>query len=220
MLEPPDRLVKRLCKGFPEGTRNGHPLATPPSQWIFRLGAWRDPSPQPLLAIHQLDVALFTWVRRGAERLCWLEAARLISRSADGPGYLLLALFAWLSAGQAGDRCALWLVATFALERPLYFALKQSIRRSRPTEALPGTAAHVVPGDRFSLPSGHTSAAFAVATTLALCFPVLAPWIWGWSVAVGAARVVLGVHFPSDVVVGAAVGTAASLAVGGWVGAT
>ncbi len=59
-----------------------------------------------------------------------------------------------------------------------------------------------------SFPSGHTSAAFATATSLSLCYPkwyVIAPSFL-WAGAVGYSRMELGVHYPTDVMAGALVG--------------
>ncbi|MEW6470281.1 MAG: phosphatase PAP2 family protein [Bacteroidota bacterium] len=63
-----------------------------------------------------------------------------------------------------------------------------------------------------SFPSGHTSAAFSVATSLSLCYPkwyVIAPSFL-WACGVGYSRMHLGVHYPSDVLIGALIGTASA----------
>jgi undecaprenyl-diphosphatase len=68
--------------------------------------------------------------------------------------------------------------------------------------------------DRFSFPSGHATAAMAVALAYAVVFPALAPLLIAVAEAVGFSRVRLGVHYPSDVLVGQviAIGTVAALA--------
>lgn len=96
--------------------------------------------------------------------------------------------------------------------------LKRRFRRKRPCEY----AAHplydvkplgYVPSDHFSFPSGHSMNAFAVGTVIALQFPWLAPLALFLAVSVAASRVLLGLHFVSDVLVGAALGTSIGLSV-------
>ena len=62
-----------------------------------------------------------------------------------------------------------------------------------------------------SLPSGHTTSGFAAATALALMIPRGRPVLFALAVAIGASRVALSEHYPSDVVCGAALGTVLTL---------
>lgn len=62
--------------------------------------------------------------------------------------------------------------------------------------------------DRFSFPSGHASAALAVAMSYAIAFPAFAGPLIGLALVVGWSRVVLGVHYPGDVMAGQLVATA------------
>lgn len=82
--------------------------------------------------------------------------------------------------------------------------LKRFAVRPRPSERLPFVALIAAP-DRFSFPSGHSCAAMAVAVAYASSFPPLALPLLTLALLVGLSRVVLGVHYPSDVVVGQAI---------------
>lgn len=87
-------------------------------------------------------------------------------------------------------------------------ALKYSVNRTRPYNTYPFID-NVIFANGPSFPSGHTSAAFSTATSLSLAYPewyVIAP-SFVWASAVGYSRLDLGVHYPSDVLVGAIVGT-------------
>lgn len=101
---------------------------------------------------------------------------------------------------------------TFLVSAFITVVSKQLIKRERPylryAELEP-----VVFENSYSMPSGHTSTAFATATSLSLSYPkwyVIAPsFIWAGSV--GYSRMHLGVHYPSDVLIGALVGSGSAL---------
>lgn len=62
--------------------------------------------------------------------------------------------------------------------------------------------------DRFSFPSGHAAAALSVAMSYAIAFPAVAGLLIGLALVVGWSRVVLGVHYPGDVMAGQLIATA------------
>jgi undecaprenyl-diphosphatase len=94
----------------------------------------------------------------------------------------------------------------FAIELPLYKLLKKGIKRDRPCEALSNVYRRISPSDQFSFPSGHTSAAFVMATLLSYFFPSLSIPLFIWALLVGFSRIYLGVHYPSDILAGIVVG--------------
>jgi membrane-associated phospholipid phosphatase len=86
-------------------------------------------------------------------------------------------------------------------------ALKYSINRDRPFETYPDILKKAKAGSP-SFPSGHTSSAFATATSLSLAYPewyVIVP-SFAYAGAVAYSRMHLGVHYPSDVAAGAVIG--------------
>jgi undecaprenyl-diphosphatase len=145
-----------------------------------------------------------------SQRLLTLALPK-ISRTADGFCYPLLAL-ALLAADPATGRAFLAAaVAAFAIELPVYTLVKRSVKRDRPCDRLAGVEGRITPGDRFSFPSGHTAAAFLMATLLGNTYPVLFPIAGAWALAVGVARIYLGVHYPTDVVAGMLLGALSAL---------
>lgn len=86
--------------------------------------------------------------------------------------------------------------------------LKYSINRDRPFEKYPLVFNKDINASSPSFPSGHTSSAFATATSLSLAFPkwyVIVP-SYAWASSVGYSRMHFGVHYPSDVLAGAVIG--------------
>ena len=98
------------------------------------------------------------------------------------------------------------IVLAFAIERPCVFRFKKQLKRNRPEAALPNFHSIIKPSDQFSFPSGHTSAAFMMATLLGYFIPSLLIPLYCWATLVGFSRVVLGVHFPTDTLVGVMMG--------------
>ena len=61
------------------------------------------------------------------------------------------------------------------------------------------------------MPSGHATCAWAIGVTVSALVPAAAPLVLPWALAVSLSRVVLGVHYPLDVVAGATLGSLAAL---------
>jgi undecaprenyl-diphosphatase len=160
-----------------------------------------------LSRLQKYDLDLFIRVFRQGERRMIIPLARAISHSGDGYLHVLLPLL--LLALQVPGRSTLasLLVLSLLLERAVYWCLKNSLRRRRPQDAVPGLRSLVTASDQFSFPSGHTSGAFLLATCLTIVFggPFTVVYLWAGSVAVS--RVILGVHFPGDTLAGAVMGS-------------
>lgn len=171
-----------------------------------------------LQSIHKWDVRIFLKINH----LEWIEqlsrAARPISRSADGWGYVLIPLLTyWLELKNA----LLFMLAVllaFIAERSVYLCLKKSLKRPRPPAAIDGFKSVIVASDQFSFPSGHTSAAFMMVTLSLFYFGPVIGIAYLWATLVGCSRVALGVHFPSDIAAGATLGTSIALLVAEVVG--
>jgi undecaprenyl-diphosphatase len=84
--------------------------------------------------------------------------------------------------------------------------LKDLFERARPPEADPGLGSLVAIPTNASFPSGHAATAFAAATAIAILSPRMRPYALGIAAAVALSRVYLRVHFPLDVLAGAALG--------------
>lgn len=158
-----------------------------------------------LKTLFRYDLQLFRWVyalteNRQCSRIVWL------SRTGDGHLYLLIGLLLWAFEPHKGELFLFTALMAYALEIPVYLFLKKLFKRPRPCDLFTNFKAHITPSDKFSLPSGHTAAAFLMACMLANFYPVFAPLAFLWASGIGLSRVLLGVHYPSDVVIGAMLG--------------
>lgn len=127
--------------------------------------------------------------------------------------YLLIGLVTLALGGGAGLRLVVASATAVGLAFCVYPAIKSRIARLRPCDVDLELRSAVKALDRYSCPSGHCMTAAAVGVTMAWTFPAGAVLIaLGWLV-IAWSRLSAGHHYPSDLVVGGLLGTAASLLV-------
>ena len=153
--------------------------------------------------------------RRGARALHDVVTHRglrwaftLVSRLGDAPMWIVLLLVMPLLDPVDGTTVAQRMLVLGSVNYGVYASLKRVTRRQRPFEQCDGIRAGLPPPDAFSFPSGHTLHAVAFAVLLSAFYPALLPLLGVFALAVGLSRVVLGLHYPSDVLVGAGLGIA------------
>jgi undecaprenyl-diphosphatase len=135
-----------------------------------------------------------------------LKLFRVASRVGDGVlWYTLIAVLA-LTCGPEGRHVALQCAIAGTVGLVVYRALKNVLVRERPYITHAAIICAGRPLDRFSFPSGHTL--HAVSFTVIICFglPMLAWVLVPMAVLIAGSRVVLGLHYPSDVVAGGIIG--------------
>jgi undecaprenyl-diphosphatase len=159
---------------------------------------------KPLDMIQAVDDSLVNRLFASRYHAMLAPVAKQISATGDGWIYLLVVLLSSFFY-QSNKIYLLSLLLAFAIERPIYYLLKNWLRRNRPFRTL-GIKNWVNPTDQFSFPSGHTSAAFMFTFLTASAFPVLFIPLITWAVLIGCSRVILGVHYPTDILVGAMLG--------------
>jgi undecaprenyl-diphosphatase len=86
--------------------------------------------------------------------------------------------------------------------------LKRLSQRSRPCQVEPHCWSRVLPPDKFSFPSGHTMTAFSIALVVSYFYPSLEGMLFFVAFSIAVSRIVLGMHFLSDVLAGIVLGIA------------
>ncbi len=153
--------------------------------------------------IGSLDLALLRLLRTRGHHPAAEQVVIRFSKLGDN-GFLWLAIAATGAAVHPPGRSAyLRAGRTVALTIALNYLVKVAIRRARPLlEDLPPLSPTVSP---LSYPSAHASTSFAGARTLSEALP--APPLYAVAVGIAISRPYLGIHYPSDVIAGAALGT-------------
>lgn len=172
------------------------------------MGTIQSPSmPRSLAFDRRVCMAANRWGARRAVGVFFGTVSRL------GNGVFWYALMLALVAldGWRGLLAATHMAATGLAALLLYRLLKRHTRRPRPFRACPGVIAHVPPLDEFSFPSGHTLQAVGFTIVALAWYPLLAPLLLTFTTLVAASRVILGLHYPSDVL--------AAIGIGGALGA-
>jgi undecaprenyl-diphosphatase len=133
----------------------------------------------------------------------------MICATRGGDGWLWYAVGLTLLLFGGDDRFMAVGAAALAagLGIALFLRIKKASGRKRPCAIEPHCWATLLPPDQFSFPSGHTITAFAVAVSLSDFYPELAAGLLFCAISIAASRILLGMHFLSDVLAGAAIGT-------------
>ena len=143
----------------------------------------------------------------GASTRAWVLRLLIpVSRVGDGwLWYLVVLCLPWVG-DTAGTSAAIRMFCVGAVNIVIYKIIKRWIARARPYHACAAIRACVPSLDEFSFPSGHTLHSVACSVILTAYYPVTAYFVWPFAVLVGISRVMLGLHYPSDVLVGALIG--------------
>jgi undecaprenyl-diphosphatase len=152
---------------------------------------------------HRLMRRVNRWTPPRWMRL-WMVAA---TRGGDGWLWYAMGTVVALAGGPERFRAVLAAVLAVAVGIALFLQLKRACNRRRPCTMEPHCWATLLPPDQFSFPSGHTITAFAMAVSLSVFYPPLLIGLLFCALSVALSRILLGMHFLSDVLAGAAIGS-------------
>ena len=168
------------------------------------------PSALPLRwrLLQAFDPRLCRMASRWARRRGIHRFFGIISRLGDGGFWCGLMIVLAVFGGTRGIVAALQMLGTGLVAWLLYRTLKLHTRRPRPFQAHPDVTARAAVLDEYSFPSGHTLHAVSFTIVAVAWFPFLALPLTVFTVLVAMSRVVLGLHYPTDVLAGVLIGTA------------
>jgi undecaprenyl-diphosphatase len=151
---------------------------------------------------HRLMRRVHNWRAPGWVRL-WMICA---TRGGDGWLWYVM-IFAILLFG-GPDRFKAVSAACMAAGTgiAIFIVLKRRTGRRRPCSLEPHCWSQLLPPDQFSFPSGHSITAFAMAVSVGLFYPSLMAGLLFVAFSIAISRILLGMHFLSDVVVGSGIG--------------
>lgn len=129
-----------------------------------------------------------------------------VSRLGDLPAWVILGLATVLKVGAGAPLLVLQSLVTAGVGIGVYKLLKMRLVRERPFITHGEIVCKTAPLDRYSFPSGHTLHAVSFAILYSSHVPAMLWILAPFALLVAASRIILGLHYPSDVVAGAAIG--------------
>jgi len=164
-----------------------------------------------LQRIQRCDAWLCVTLNRALRYAAILHFFRAVSWLGNGIFWYALMLALLLQNGSAAAQPVVHMALVGLVCTAAYRMLKRGTVRPRPYQALDTVAAGAVPLDSFSFPSGHTLHAVGFSIVAVAFYPMLAWLLAPFTLLIAASRVVLGLHYPSDVLAGAALGALIAL---------
>jgi undecaprenyl-diphosphatase len=138
------------------------------------------------------------------------QTFRLISRLGDGVFWYCLMLWLLVEYQAAALLPVFHMAAAGLVGTVLYKWLKHKTHRTRPYNQNQDISCGIAPLDQFSFPSGHTLHAVAFSVVALSYYPSLAWLLLPFTALVAISRLVLGLHYPSDVLAGIVIGATIS----------
>lgn len=160
----------------------------------------------PLQQIKTWDMQLCVLCNRQSRNFTVRNLFRIASRLGDGVFWYTLMIVLLLSYQGEALQAVLHMVIVGLIGTAIYKVIKGKTLRPRPFNVYPAIVCVGKTLDQFSFPSGHTMHAVAFSIVVVAYFPELIWLVTPFAVLVALSRPILGLHYPSDVLAGAALG--------------
>lgn len=170
-------------------------------------------NPQSLQRLAALDLALCERFNRAGVSPPVRSFFSVISWLGNGKVWYAHMVLLPLLAGPEGLKVSLQMAAAGLLGVVVYKVIKQLTHRPRPFMTHASITPWVAPLDQFSFPSGHTLQAVGFSIVICTTFPFMAWLLVPLTALMAASRMLLGLHYPTDVLLGGAIGLLISTAV-------
>jgi undecaprenyl-diphosphatase len=150
--------------------------------------------------------AVALWMHGASTREWVVRVLDAVSRVGDGWIWFAIIVCLPIAAGPVGTSASVRMIAVGIVNLVVYKIIKRWIARPRPYRTCPGIRACSRSLDEFSFPSGHTLHSVAFSLILTVYYPMSALFVWPLTILIALSRIVLGLHYPSDVLVGGLIG--------------
>ncbi|MBI5006250.1 MAG: phosphatase PAP2 family protein [Nitrosomonadales bacterium] len=160
----------------------------------------------PLQQIKTWDAELCAFCNRRSRNFTVRNLFRIASRLGDGVFWYTLMIVLLLEDGATALPAVLHMIVVGLVGTLVYKFIKGKTLRPRPFNVYPAIKCVGKTLDQFSFPSGHTMHAFGFSIVAVAYYPVLFWLVWPFALLVALSRPILGLHYPSDVLAGAALG--------------
>lgn len=156
--------------------------------------------------IQRGDLILFDFIN-GKIKCTLLDSFFPLFTHLGGAVFTILLTLVFLTGPGSYMEAGILALGSLSMSSFLVFILKKIVERERPYNTIENMNVLIGPLRDYSFPSGHATASTAIAVSLGFVFPQISGILFSIAILVGISRIYIGVHYPSDVIVGMTIGS-------------